>query len=694
MQLIIAEKNSVGMSIAKALGVTGKKKGYIEGNGYIISWCVGHLVGLANADAYDEKYKKWNLNDLPVIPEDWKFVVSKDKNEQFSILKELMNDHRVTEIVNACDAGREGELIFRLVYNKTGCSKPVKRLWISSMEEKAIIEGFKNLREGSEYENLYNSALCRAKADWTVGINATRLFSKLYNRTLNVGRVQTPTLAMIADRESAINGFKKEKYFNVHLKSDGTDAVCEKIRDREEAEKISRECTGNDAVVSKVTTERKTVNPPRLYDLTTLQREANRLYGFTAQQTLDYTQSLYEMKLCTYPRTDSCFLTDDMSDTAKFITEIVLEKFPHFDNIVLKPDVHRILNSKKVSDHHAIIPTAEIRDTDINAVPEGERKILCLIANRLLCAVSEPYVYEAVTADISCSGYYFTCRGQNIITDGFKGIDTVFKSFQKCSDGTDDDTAVITLSEGQRLENISCEITEHYTQPPKHFTEDTLLSAMEHAGTDDITEETERSGLGTPATRAGVIEKLTKSGFIKRERKKLIITDEGTDLISVMPDIVKSAKMTADWENKLSLISQGRFTPQQFMADITKLVDGIINVAKSSIDKTKVSHRESNLETIGICPRCGKNVVVTPKAFSCEDRNCGFVIWKNDKFFESARKPLTKEMVTTLLKSGKIGVKGLYSQKSKKNYDAIICLDDTGKYVNFRLEFAPGKPKK
>ena len=314
MQLIIAEKNSVGMSIAKALGVTGKKKGYIEGNGYIISWCVGHLVGLANADAYDEKYKKWNLNDLPVIPEDWKFVVSKDKNEQFSILKELMNDHRVTEIVNACDAGREGELIFRLVYNKTGCSKPVKRLWISSMEEKAIIEGFKNLREGSEYENLYNSALCRAKADWTVGINATRLFSKLYNRTLNVGRVQTPTLAMIADRESAINGFKKEKYFNVHLKSAGTDAVCEKIRDREEAEKISRECTGNDAVVSKVTTERKTVNPPKLYDLTTLQREANRLYGFTAQQTLDYTQSLYEMKLCTYPRTDSCFLTDDMSD--------------------------------------------------------------------------------------------------------------------------------------------------------------------------------------------------------------------------------------------------------------------------------------------------------------------------------------------------------------------------------------------
>ena len=692
MQLVIAEKPSVGVALAKALGVTDKKDGYIEGNGYIVSWCVGHLVSLANADMYDEKFKKWDIADLPIIPDEWQFIIAEDKNKQFGILRQLMGDNRVTEVVNACDAGREGELIFRLVYNKAVCTKPIKRLWISSMEEKAIRDGFSNLRDGEEYENLYQSALCRAKADWIVGINATRLFSKLYNRTLNVGRVQTPTLAMLYERENSISNFQKEKYFNVHLKSVGLDAVHEKVKEQGEAENIRRDCDGKEAIVKSVKTERKTVNPPHLYDLTTLQREANRLYGFTAQQTLDYTQSLYEMKLVTYPRTDSQYITDDMDGTARSIAESVAGKLPHFSGIVIAPETKRVINNKKVSDHHAIIPTAEVSSTDLSSVPDGERKILYLIANRLLCATNEPYIYETVTAEISCSGYSFVAKGRNVISEGWKAIEKAFRDFQKCKDDTEEDVETLALTEGQVIERPVSEVSEHFTQPPKHFTEDTLLSAMERAGTDEITDEVERSGLGTPATRASIIEKLTKSGFIKREKKNLVVTDNGTDLISVMPDIIKSASMTADWENALSLMAQGKFTSQQFMVDIEKLVDDIIGVAKESVDESKVSRNGG--EVIGTCPRCSKNVVVTPKAYSCEDRNCGFVIWKNDKFFEKSRKPLTKEMAASLIKNGKISVKGLYSEKSGKNYDATVCLDDTGKYVNYRLEFAPKKKKK
>lgn len=692
MQLVIAEKPSVGVALAKALGVTEKKDGYIEGNGYVVSWCVGHLVSLVNADMYDEKFKKWDIADLPIIPDEWQFIIAEDKNKQFGILRQLMDDNRVTEVVNACDAGREGELIFRLVYNKALCNKPIKRLWISSMEEKAIRDGFDNLRDGKDFENLYQSALCRAKADWIVGINATRLFSKLYNRTLNVGRVQTPTLAMLYERENSINNFQKEKYFNVHLKSIGLDAVHEKVKEQGEAENIRRDCDGKEAIVKSVKTERKTVNPPHLYDLTTLQREANRLYGFTAQQTLDYTQSLYEMKLVTYPRTDSQYITDDMDGTARSIAESVAGKLPHFSGIVIAPDTKRVINNKKVSDHHAIIPTAEVSSTDLSSVPDGERKILYLIANRLLCATNEPYIYETVTAKISCGGYSFVAKGRNVISEGWKAIEKAFRDFQKCKDDTEEDVETLALTEGQVIERPVSEVSEHYTQPPKYFTEDTLLSAMERAGTDEITEEVERSGLGTPATRASIIEKLTKSGFIKREKKNLVVTNNGTDLISVMPDIIKSASMTADWENALSLMAQGKFTSQQFMVDIEKLVDDIIGVAKESVDESKVSRNGG--EVIGTCPRCSKNIVVTPKAYSCEDRNCGFVIWKNDKFFEKARKPFTKEMAASLIKNGKIAVKGLYSEKSGKNYDATVCLDDTGKYVNYKLEFAPRKKKK
>ncbi len=699
--LVVAEKPSVAQSIAKALGVFDRKDGYIEGNGYIVSWCIGHLVALADADMYNEKYKKWSLDTLPIIPSEWQYIVSADKNKQFNILKKLMNSKDVDEIVCATDAGREGELIFRLVYNQAECKKPFKRLWISSMEESAIQNGFKNLKNGTDYDNLYQSALCRAKADWIIGINATRLFSRLYNRTLNVGRVQTPTLAMLYERENSIGSFKKEKYFNVHLKADGLDAVLEKVKEQSEAEKIKSDCNGRNANVISVKREQKTVNAPRLYDLTTLQREANRLYGFTAQQTLDYTQSLYEMKLVTYPRTDSQFLTDDMGDTAAEIIGIVLDKIPHFSSYSLTPDVPKVLNSKKVSDHHAIIPTAELGSIRLDEVPDGEKKILFLIANKLLCATSEKYVYETVTAEINCSGYSFTTRGRNNVYDGWKAVEQRFKSYQKCKDDDEEEAVSLAFTEGDSF-TVTSDVSEHFTQPPKHFTEDTLLSAMERAGQRDVapnsdfvgdTLQPERTGLGTPATRASIIEKLTKSGFIKREKKNIIVTDSGKDLISVMPDIVKSATLTAEWENSLSLMAQGKFTSEQFMADIGKLTNDIISVAKSNVDESKVTAK-SGSEVIGVCPRCKKNIIETPKAYSCEDRSCGFVLWKDNKFFQSAKKAFTKEMAKALIKDGKIAVKGLYSQKSGRNYDATVCLDDTGTYVNFKLEFAPRKVTK
>ncbi|MBP3854065.1 MAG: DNA topoisomerase 3 [Ruminiclostridium sp.] len=694
MQLVVCEKPSVGATLAKALGAADHKNGYIEGDNIIVSWCIGHLVELASADCYDERYKKWNIDDLPIIPQEWQFIVSAGKNEQFEVLRSLMNDSRVTEVVNACDAGREGELIFRLVYNKIGCTKPIKRLWLSSMEEKAIVTGFSDLKDGKEYDNLYRSALCRSKADWIVGINSTRLFSKMYNKKLNVGRVQTPTLAILLDREKAIADFQKEKYYTVKLKTDGLDAVSEKITDNGEAKRIAGECGGKTATVKSVKTERKTVNPPKLYDLTTLQRDANRLYGYTAQQTLDYTQSLYEMKLCTYPRTDSSFLTDDMGETAEKTAETVMKSLPIFEGIDFAQDTTKLLNSAKVSDHTAIIPTLSVGSIYLSEVPNGEKNILFLIACRLLCATSTPYIYDTVTAEIECNGISFTAKGRTVISEGFKAIENAFKQKQKCKDESADNAEepALSLTEGQTIMGVSSDVCENYTQPPKHFTEDTLLSAMERAGTENITEEVERSGLGTPATRASIIEKLTKSGFVTRDKRNLLVSAGGSDLISFMPEIIKSAKLTADWENKLSLMAQGKFTEQQFMADIERLVCDIIAQARSEYDESKVASFSG--EAFGTCPRCGRNILKTPKAYSCENKACGFAIWKQNKFFQNARKELTDDMVKKMLSKGKVAVSGLYSQKSGKTYDAVISLDDTGKYVNFKLEFPAKKTGK
>ena len=695
MKLVLGEKPSQAKLYAQALGVKDKKDGCFENSEYIITWCIGHLVELANADVYDERYKKWNIADLPIIPKEWQYVVSDDKKKQFNTVKKLMNDNRVTEVIFATDAGREGELIARLVYEKAGCKKPVKRLWLSSMEESAIRDCFNNLKEGAEYENLYHSALCRSKADWIVGINATRIFSKLYNKKLNVGRVQTPTLAMICDRGSAISNFIKEKYYNIHLNDMG---LLEKIKTSDEAEKIKAECDGNTAIVRSVKREKKSVNPPKLYDLTTLQREANRLYGFTAQQTLDYTQSLYEMRLVTYPRTDSQYLTDDMKETAVNVIDIIMEFTPVFDGIESYgfEGISRVLDSRHVTDHTAIIPTAELAKTSLDSIPEGERKILFLIANRLVCAVSGKHEYEAVTAEIECSDYTFISKGKTVISEGWKKADRLFRDYMKCKpdsekDGNNSDTPknTVDLQEGGTLENIACSVTEHYTSPPKPFTEDTLLSVMERAGADKITEEAERTGLGTPATRAGIIEKLIKSGFMKREKKNLIATDDGKELIKLMPASLKSAKLTADWENCLSLIAKGEHSADDFMLEIESLTKSIISAARDNFNPEFVAPSNFEREIIAKCPRCGKNIVEFPKSFSCESGKdgCGFVLWKNNKFFESAKKEFTKEIAAALINNGKCEVNGLYSPKTGKTYNAVVCLDDTGDWVNFKLEF-------
>ena len=475
-RLVNAEKPSVAQTIAAALGIKGKQDGYIEGGGYLISWCVGHLVQLAEAAAYGEQYKKWSFDSLPILPEEWQYAVDPDKGKQFKTIKELMHRADVSEVVNACDAGREGELIFRLTYNMAGCRKPMKRLWISSMEESAIRDGFHNLRPGSDYDNLYHSALCRQEADWLVGINGTRLFTVLYGgKALKVGRVQTPTLAMLVDRESKIMNFKKEAYYMAHIMGNGLDAVSEHISDKTEAERIAGACENGQALVTSVVKEEKWVAPPKLYDLTTLQRDANRLFGFTAKQTLEYTQSLYEKKLVTYPRTDSQYLSDDMEGTAKNVIEAIFNSLLFEQNIMFNPDIKRILNSKKVTDHHAIIPTMEIIKQDLKAIPESEMKILSLCANRLLCATGEKHIYNSTKAEITCNNTVFKVSGKEVWKNGWKEFEDFFKNSYKTTEDksdTEEEKKLPELREGMTIAVEQTKVSEHFTQPPKHYTED------------------------------------------------------------------------------------------------------------------------------------------------------------------------------------------------------------------------------
>ena len=684
---MVAEKPSVAQTIGKVLGATSRKDGYLEGEGYLVSWCVGHLVGLADASVYDQRYSKWRYDDLPIIPEEWLYEVPKDKMQQFKVLSALMKDKRVTELVCATDAGREGELIFRLVYQKAGCRKPFKRLWISSLEDSAIRDGFRHLRDSSEFDRLYEAALSRSKADWIVGINGTRLFSTLYHKKLVVGRVQTPTLAMLVERDGKITTFRKEKYFNVHIQKDSLKASLEKLKTEEEAKRIAEACDKKQASVSSLKKERKTVNPPKLYDLTTLQREANRYFSFTAQQTLDLVQSLYEKKLLTYPRTDSQFITDDMEGTVRQVISILCRKLPLFDGVAYTPDIDRISNNAKVTDHHAILPTVQVETLDIAELPESEQKILRLVATRLICATGEKHIYDETTMTVSCEGSLFTAKGKTVVQDGWKGIEQRFKATLKNKEKEEPEAVLPEVTEGDILQNVVSSVSEHFTSPPKAFTEDTLLSAMESAGNEAFDDETEKKGLGTPATRAGIIEKLVKGGFAERKGKSLIPTKDGLNLVCVLPEQITSPAMTAEWENTLMQIERGNADADAFLSEIAAMTSELVK-AYPFLSDAEASRFDTARETVGKCPRCGSPVYVGKGNFYCSNRECSFCLWEDNKFFSSKKKKLTKKIAKELLDKGWCRVTGLYTPKKPQLYDAVIRLDDTGgKYVSFKMEF-------
>ena len=684
---MVAEKPSVAQTIGKVLGATSRKDGYLEGEAYLVSWCVGHLVGLADASVYDQRYSKWRYDDLPIIPEEWLYEVPKDKMQQFKVLSALMKDKRVTELVCATDAGREGELIFRLVYQKAGCRKPFKRLWISSLEDSAIRDGFRHLRDSSEFDRLYEAALSRSKADWIVGINGTRLFSTLYHKKLVVGRVQTPTLAMLVERDGKITTFRKEKYFNVHIQKDGLKASLEKIKTEDEAKRIAGACDKKQASVSSLKKERKTVNPPKLYDLTTLQREANRYFSFTAQQTLDLVQSLYEKKLLTYPRTDSQFITDDMEGTVRQVISILCRKLPLFDGVAYTPDIDRISNNAKVTDHHAILPTVQVETPDIAELPESEQKILRLVATRLICATREKHIYDETTLTVSCEGSLFTAKGKTVVQDGWKGIEQRFKATLKNKEKEEPEAVLPEVTEGDILQNVVSSVSEHFTSPPKAFTEDTLLSAMESAGNEAFDDETEKKGLGTPATRAGIIEKLVKGGFAERKGKSLIPTKDGLNLVCVLPEQITSPAMTAEWENTLMQIERGNADADAFLSGIAAMTSELVK-AYPFLSDAEASRFDTARETVGKCPRCGSPVYVGKGNFYCSNRECSFCLWEDNKFFSSKKKKLTKKIAKELLDKGWCRVTGLYTPKKPQLYDAVIRLDDTGgKYVSFKMEF-------
>ena len=677
-QLVIAEKPSVARSIAAVVGATDRQEGYLQGNGYIVSWCIGHLVSFADAGAYDERFKKWRYEDLPIIPESWRLTVPPDKQERFNILRTLLRSDDVAEVINACDAGREGELIFRTAYHLAGCTKPIKRLWISSMEDSAIREGFANLKPGRDYDPLHQSAQCRAKADWLIGINATRLFSVLYHKTLTVGRVQTPTLKMLADRDAKISGFKKEPYHIVHIAAEGV-----------EAESVKTACEGARAVCTSIQRERKTEQPPKLYDLTALQREANRLFGFTAKQTLDYAQTLYEKRLLTYPRTDSRFLSDDMERTAADIVAGIVPVLPFMEGAAFSAEIRRVLNSAKVSDHHAIIPTAEFVKQGFAGLADSEKKLLSLVCCKLLCAVAPAHEYEAVTAVFTCAGREFTAKGKTVLSPGWKDIDRRFRASLK-TDADEDAEAVAelpTITEGQTFDSVAASVTEHFTSPPKPYTEDTLLSAMERAGAGDIPDDAERKGLGTPATRAAILEKLVQMGFVQRKGKQLLPTKDGINLVAVLPEALTSPALTAEWESRLTEIAKGEGDPDEFMAGIEAQARDLVKVY-SCISEDKQKLFQAERVAVGTCPRCGETVYEGKKNYYCGNRACQFVMWKNDRFFEERKKAFTPKIAAALLKHGKVKIKGLFSPKTGKTYDGTVLLADTGgKYVNFRMEW-------
>jgi len=690
-RLALAEKPSVAQSIAKVLGATKRHDGYLEGNGWLVSWCVGHLVELAEPESYDEKYSKWRYEDLPIFPEKWKYEVSPGTRKQFAIVKQLMLSDRVDEICCCTDSGREGELIYRLVYHKCGCKKPFHRLWISSMEDSAIREGFANLHPSSEYDSLYEAALCRERADWIVGMNATRLFSCLYGQTLAVGRVMTPTLAMVVMRDAAIAAFKPEPFYTVQLQMDGVTAGSRKFKNKGDAESLFAKCRADGrANVQKIDRKEKTEKAPALYDLTSLQRDANRVLGFTAQQTLDYTQNLYEKKLITYPRTDSRYLTDDMAGMLPGLVKAVADIYGV--SCAVPVNTALVIDSSRVSDHHAIIPTRSMPQSDLSGLPSGEQAILKLIAARLLASVGESHRYAETTVVFTCGGEEFTAKGKTILHPGWKEIEAKVRPVRSRQKEEVEPKELPELRNGDVLDVRKSEIKEGKSTAPRHFTEDTLLQAMEAASADVMPEKAERKGIGTPATRAGIIEKLVQKGFIERRGDKkikyLCATTKGTALITVMPEQIQSPSMTADWEEKLLRIEKGEYSADSFMREITDMIASLVG--------TYEIVKEANVllparTVVGICPHCGKEVVERKKGWFCENRDCRFALWKENAFFGAIGKKLTKDTAEKLLSSGKVHLTGCKSKKSGKNYDTTLILEagEDGR-ASFRMEFGKG----
>lgn len=693
MYLVIGEKPSVAQALAKVLGAEQKKEGYLEGNGWLVSWCLGHLAEYVSPEVYDEKYQKWDFSNLPMIPEAWQLSVAKDKKAQFTVLKKLLNRSDVEYVVNGCDAGREGELIFQRVYELAESRLPIKRLWISSMEDTAIREGFAHLRDGKDYENLCEASVCRAKADWLVGMNATRAFTTKYYKRLVVGRVQTPTLAMLVERGNQIGQFQKEKYYNLHLDCDGLEVVKEKIFSQPEAQRLKAVCDGASAVIEKVVETEKSVQPPKLYDLTTLQRESNRCYGYTAKETLDFTQSLYEKKLVTYPRTDSQYLTEDMGQTAETVIGIACETFGFSSVYPEEADVRRVMDNGKVSDHHAIIPTVGLETARLSELSKGENDILRLVAVRLLCATAKKHIYRETEVTVSCAGEYFAAKGKVVQEDGWKAVEAAFRQSQGMKNsGAGENATLPPVQEGSVAEKVAASVTEHFTSPPKPYSEDTLLSAMETAGNKEFAQDIERKGLGTPATRAGIIEKLVSSGYAVRKGKQLLPTADGMELIAVLPEYLKSAAMTAEWENRLLLIEKGQLESREFLCGIIELIGRMLAECESL--SAEEQNRFHPREEIGKCPVCGSPVYEGKKNFYCADRGCSFSLWKENRYLSGMRKQLDKKMAQELLRDGWTYVPDLYSQKKGTTFAAYLCLETADGRAGFRLEFPKRKGSK
>lgn len=694
--LVIAEKPSVAQSYAKNLSAYKREDGYLEGESCIVSWCLGHLAEYAQPEEYDPKYEKWQFDDLPILPEAWKLKVSKDKKKQFEVIKTLMNRSDVEYLVNGCDAGREGELIFQRVYVLAGCRKPVKRLWISSMEDAAIQKGFQTMKSEEEYKNLCMAAVCRAQADWLIGMNGTRAYTTRYFKRLVVGRVQTPTLAMLAERQERIEHFQKEAFYKVALTDGKLTVVSENIANEEAAELLVALCNGSTAVVTQMKKERKKSFPPKLYDLTSLQREANRYFGYTAKRTLDMLQELYEEKLVTYPRTDSQFVTEDMKDSVEELVEKMPVLLSFVDYGQLGHGIKRVINNAKVSDHHAILPTKEVVEKGIADLPADKKNLMMLICQQMVQATGEEYLYEQTDITVKCQEHDFKARGKIPVQMGFKEVEKAFKQLCVKAEPVEEKEKETSIpagyEEGMRLFPVKAEKTTHYTSPPKPFNEDTLLAAMETAGNKEFDSETEKKGLGTPATRASIIEKLFSSGYAQRKGKQILPSTEGKELVKVMPEYLKSAVMTAEWENQLLMMEKGQITDTQFMGEITSLVRKILEVCRE-IPEEERRRFQTAREVIGKCPVCGCDVFEGKQNFYCSNRQCDFALWKENRFLGSMEKNLDKKMARELLDKACTHVKGLYSKKKDMKFDADLLLTLEDGKPRFHLEF-PKKKKK